>query len=171
MNDRQRLGGIITLLAILGGLCVWYGSLAPAPAVGAYPSDTDIATDNDEYINSMISVTGTVESTNPVQLCIETEAGLLRLTVHGVAVNAAVGDRLHIFGELRNEQIIEAENTVRVPPTGLWYMYGVSLLGGTVVLARLIRDWTIDITTWTLCPRDSECTFRQSLRGWFGGRQ
>lgn len=168
MKSWQRLSGIVALLIVLLGLCIWYGSLAPAPAVGAYPDGSDIATGSNQYVGSLVFVIGTVESTDPVQIIIETKAGLLRLTIHGVSENATVGDKLHVFGELRGGHAIEAENTVRVRSSGLWYTYAISLLGGLIVLARLIRDWTVDTDNWTLRPRNSECTLC-SLYDWLSG--
>lgn len=156
-----RALAILGLLVVLGGLAAWYGSLGPAPGLGAYPSQEDLATDADRYLGTHVSVGGQVVTTDPVTIRAEYGAGeTIRLTITDLAVTPAEGDHLRVYGVVEADRTIRAHNAFTVPQWGRWYTWSVSFLAGLWVLTRIIRYWRLDGTEWTLTPRDTPWTPR-----------
>lgn len=154
---RGRLGLLLTLVALLFGLAVWYGSLAPAPALGAYPSQEHLATDYDRYLGERVTVDGSVQTTDPVTITAEYGAGqTIRLTVTGLSTSVSEGETLRVYGVVEPDSTIRAINAFTVPRRGLWYTWTVSFVAGLWVLGRIIRYWKLDTGDWTLEPRAAE---------------
>ena len=53
------------LIVLLGGSCVWYGTLTPNPQVGSYPGNSDVGQSPLKYVGDLVAVDGTVVDTNP----------------------------------------------------------------------------------------------------------
>lgn len=153
---RSRALAVLGLLGLLIGLVVWYGTLGPAPALGAYPHQADLARDYDRYLGDRASVSGRVVDTTPVTIAAEYRTGeALRLTVTGLDRTLSEGEQLNAHGIVRPDRTIRATRAFTVPSSGLWYAYGVSLLAGLWVLSRLVRYWRVDPADWTLTPRET----------------
>ncbi|WP_411964474.1 hypothetical protein [Haloferax sp. YSMS24] len=151
---RLRLVGIVILLGCLFGLMVWFGSLTPAPEVGAYPGEEQLGTNYDAWTGDKASLTGTIVDTDP--LTISAEYGTVehvQLQVSGADVQAQEGDRLAVYGVVEPDHTIRTLNAYTVPSANYPYMYTVSFLAGLWVLGRLVRTWRIDWETWSLEPR------------------
>jgi len=142
------------LLACLGGLCFWYGTLAPAPAANDYPGNAAVLGEYQEYVGDRVVVGGRVVETSP--LTIELTDGAAdprRVTVLDHDSSAAVGDRLRVYGVLREDGTVEAIRTLAVPRWGLQYTWGISLVAGLWVLGRILSHWEVDRTRLGLRPR------------------
>ncbi|WP_137284583.1 hypothetical protein [Halorussus salinisoli] len=151
---HSRTLAIFGLLALLFGLAVWYGSLGPAPALGDYPDQEHLATDYNYYLDSQVTVSGRIVTTDPVTIVAEYGADdTIQLTIVDLAVSPSVGDKLRVYGIVKPDQSIRAINAFTVPQRGLGYTWTVSFLAGLWVLARLIRYWQFDPTDWTLTTR------------------
>lgn len=147
----RRLGALLVLLAALLGLVVWFGTLTPAPALGAYPGTDHLATDYDAYVGERVAVGGTVRTTDPVTITSESDTGeTVRLTVTDLDVPVDRGDQLRVYGVLGPNRTLRASNAFTVPAWGHWYAYVVSFLAGCWVLVRVLRHWRLDARTWTL---------------------
>lgn len=145
---------VLALVAVLFGLCVWYGSLAPAPELGAYPNEDELAMDYAHYVGGYATVTGMVVTTEPVTIDADTGTGeRIRLHVVDLSVAVEAGDRLQVYGVVGQDRTIRAVNAYTVPRTGLWYTWTVSFLAGLWVLGRIIRHWRVDSTAWVFEPR------------------
>lgn len=156
VSGRRRAIAIVGLVALLGGLAIWYGSLAPAPALGAYPDQDQLATDYEQYRGDHVSLSGHVVDTNPVLIVTTTDTGAaIRLTVTELSIRVTEGDELRVYGVVEADHTIRAIRAFTVPPSGQWYAWTVSFLAGIWVLARLIRYWHIDSTDWTLARRET----------------
>ncbi|MCO8265165.1 hypothetical protein NKF06_00825 [Haloferax sp. AB510] len=154
-HPRRRVLGILVLLGCLFGLMVWFGSLAPAPGVGAYPGSEELGTDYDAWVGDQVSLTGTVIDTDPLTISAEYGAGeQVRLRVTDAAVDAQQGDSLSVYGVVEPDRTIRSLNAYTVPPGNYLYMYAVSFLAGLWVLGRIIRSWRLD-ETWSLVPRET----------------
>lgn len=153
------------LLALLVGLAVWYGSLAPNPAMGAYPGDDDLAADYDRYVGEHVTVGGRVVATDPVVMHARVDAQTtLELTITDTPGGVAVGDHVRVFGVVEPGATIRAIRVIAQPPTRVWYAYTVSFLAGLWVLGRLVRDWTIDRGAWGIARREPPTSFRALAR-------
>jgi hypothetical protein len=154
------------------GLLVWFGSLGPAPALGAYPGEDDLGHDYDAYVGEDVSVSGRVVDTAPTTIVAEYGAGdQMRVTVTNLATDPSEGDALRVYGVARPGQTIRAIDSYAVPPSGHLYTYLISFIAGVWVLGRLVRYWRIDTTDWTLTPRDTPLTLTFGDRVWASIRQ
>lgn len=151
---QRRAITVLGLLALLGGLTVWFGSLGPAPDHGAYPDEDDLATDYTQYHGKHVTVDGRVIATDPVTIVTDTDMGSpLRVTITDLTIAVSEGEELRVYGVVEPDYTIRAQNAVAVPQSGRWYAWSVSFLAGLWVLGRLIRHWRLDLHTWTLTPR------------------
>lgn len=155
----RRLAGIVVLLGCLLGLTIWFGSLASAPEVGAYPDEDQLGTDYDSWVGKEASLTGTVVDTDPLTIVAEYGTdSQIRLRISDTAVDARQGDRLAVFGVVEPNHTVRALNAYTIPPANYLYMYVVSFLAGLWVLGRLVRTWRLDWETWSLVPRITPLT-------------
>lgn len=154
-----RLATVLGLLALLFGLGVWYGSLAPAPDLGAYPEQEDLAADYPRYVGEYATVDGRVIATEPVTIAAEYGGGEpLELRIVGLSTSVEAGDHLRVYGLVEPDRTIRAANAFTVPRTGRLYMVAVSFLAGLWVLGRILRQWRLDRATWALVPDDRHTT-------------
>lgn len=151
---RYRVVALVCLLAILGGLFVWAGTVGPDPTNNDFPGPTDIHENPDEYVGSLVTVSGTVTSTDPLTIETEPHPGETRtFVVENANDDAAVGDRVWAHGPLRSEGRVDTIHAVHREPWELSYMFAVSVLAGLWVLARFANRWTVDTTAWAVVPR------------------
>lgn len=150
-SRASRLAALAVLLGALAALAVRYGSLAPAPRLGYYPTADHVAAGYDSYVGERVHVTGTVVAVDPVVIAAEYAAwvdggyrtGTIRLTITGLSQSVAPGETLQVFGTARPDRTVRATNAVAVPAANFLYTYAVSALAGLWVFARLIRGWTV----------------------------
>lgn len=140
-----RTGAVVALLAVLFGLCVWFGTLAPAPEVGAYPDSDDIGPSPADYVGAEVQISGRVVATDPVVVALSYGAETRSVTVTDVSHPVTEGDVLMLFGTLTDSETIRASNSFAVPPSGAMYTYSISFLAGLWVLVRLVRQWRFDL--------------------------
>ena len=153
-SARRRAILILGFIALLFGLAVWYGSLGPAPALGAYPDEDELATDYNRYLGEQVTVGGRVVDTDPITIRTDPDTGPpLQLTVTDLSISVREGEQLRVYGVVEADHTIHAIDAIAVPPSGHWYAYTVSFLAGLWVLVRLFRYWRLDLRTWTLTPR------------------
>lgn len=162
-SRASRLVAVAALLAALFALAVRFGAATahPAPELGFYPGEDQLARDYGAYVGQRVQVSGTVVRVDPVVVAAEYETwvggryrtGVLRLTVANYGGSVAPGDTLQIFGTAGPDRTIRARSTVAVPGANFRYMYGVSFLAGLWVLARLVRGWTVSWTDLAVRPR------------------
>ncbi|QOS12735.1 uncharacterized protein HfgLR_13035 [Haloferax gibbonsii] len=159
----QRVAGIIVLVVCLGGLLIWFGSLAPNPAVGAYPGSDELGTNYDAYLDERVVVGGTVIETEPLTIAVEYGDGEiieLQLVDESTQLEATQGDHVTLYGTVKPNQTVVVEHAYAVPGEQYLYMYLVSFCGGLWVLARLIRTWGFEWDTWALVPDDENTVTR-----------
>jgi hypothetical protein len=141
----RRLRLVVVLVALLFGLCVWYGTYGVAPGLGAYPTEQVVGPTPGEYVGDSVVLSGAVVETDPVELRVRYGGGTQRtLTVIEVQTPVEPGDQLRVFGPLVDEDTVRATRTLAVPPSGYLYTYAVSFLAGVWVLIRLVRQWRLD---------------------------
>lgn len=140
----QRVVAVVVLLGALFGLCVWFGSLAPDPTVGAYSDASDVGPSPTEYVGTAIEIGGRVVATDPVVIELTYGTRSRRVTVTDVSHPVAEGDTLRVFGTVTESGGVRATNSFAVPPAGGLYTYSISFLAGLWVLARLVTRWRVD---------------------------
>jgi hypothetical protein len=162
-----RLLALVVLLAALGGLLVWHGSLNPAPEAGAFPGTDEIAADADEYVGERVTVGGRIVETDPVVIAAEYGVGeelRIGITDPPPSVTVRKGATLRVHGDLVDARTVRARNAFVVPNWGAWYGWTISFLAGLWVLGRIVRYWRFDRTGWGLRRREQPLGWR-SLRG------
>ncbi|KAB1193261.1 hypothetical protein GJR96_07295 [Haloferax sp. MBLA0076] len=152
-TQRRRALALLVLLGCLFGFVVWFGSLTPDPAVGAYPESVHLGSDYDAWVGERTSLTGVVTDTDP--LTIVTGGGATELRVTDTDVDAHEAERLAVYGVVEPDHTVRALNAYTVPPGNYTYMYAVSFLAGLWVLGRLVRDWRVNVETWSLASRST----------------
>lgn len=152
MGDRRiRLVVLIGLLVALFGLLVWFGSLSPAPAAGAYPGEEELATDYEQFVGERVVVSGQIIATDPVTIQASYGAGeTMTLRVTNVSEDGTAGDSLRVYGVAKPDGEIRALNAFTVPWWGSQYAVGVSALAGVWVFLRTINHWRVDTDDWAL---------------------
>jgi hypothetical protein len=149
---RAVLG--VGLLVVLAVLFVWAGTIQPDPSNHRYPDTSDIYDDPEAYIGEKVTLYGTVTQTAPLTVEGSVQSGgTLVVTVENVAADVSNGEKVWVHGTLRPNNRVEAINTVQRERREAQYMYVISFLAGLVVLGRLLNDWTLDTTDWSIVPR------------------
>lgn len=150
-----RFTVVVLLLIVLGGLSVWAGTLSAADAPRDYPDEDEVGPDRSAHVGDRVVLSGTVVGTDPVVITVEYGTGQsFRATLPGVDRSASTGDRVTAFGELEDPSTLVVERVIVRQPWELWYMYGVSFLGGLWVLLRTLRRWRFDAERLAFVPRE-----------------
>lgn len=154
MDGWHRGGLLLALLLALAASLVAFGAVAPDPSANTFPGNDEVVADPAAHVNERVVVGGTVVGTDPVVVRLENGVGVHEVTVTGLdRTDVSTGDRLSAFGSLSGTDAVEAERSIVRAPWELAYMYGVSFLGGLVVLGRLGLGWRVDGERWVLVPR------------------
>ena len=150
-----RFTVVVLLLIVLGGLLVWAGTLSAADAPRDYPDEDEVGPDRSAHVGDRVVLSGTVVGTDPVVITVEYGTGQsFRATLPGVDRSASTDDRVTAFGRLEDPSTLVAERVIVRQPWELWYMYGVSFLGGLWVLLRTLRRWRFDAERLAFVPRE-----------------
>lgn len=166
-SPLSRAAGVLALLAVLGWLLVWYGSLGLAPGMWVLPGETHLEADYERYVGERVEFEATVTSTDPVVVESafgEGPAHTFRATLTGLAVDVEEGDRLAVYGVARPDRTIEVRNAYHVPRGNYGLTYAVSALAGLWVLGRLALTWRVDPRALALEPRDRPLTAADVIR-------
>ncbi|MDS0221382.1 hypothetical protein NDI54_08470 [Haloarcula sp. S1AR25-5A] len=166
-----RLAAVGVLLVALFGLMVAFGAITPAPALGDYPGEEELAQDYDGHVGDYVQVTGTVVGTDPVEIALEYDytdagerhSGTITVTVRNVETTVTDGESLQVYGTPGPDRTITAENSVSVPATNYTAMYLVSALAGLWTLWRLVCGWRLDWQTGALVRREESRRPAQAL--------
>ena len=154
LSVRGRAVAVLGLLTLLVVLAVWYGSLGPSPAFGAYPGQDELANNYQNYLGAQVTLGGRVVATNPVVILANTGPGTaIRLTVTDLSTPVTTGTKLRVYGVAEADHTIRAINAFSVPRSGHWYAWTISFVAGLWVLTRLIRYWRFNPTDYTLVRR------------------
>lgn len=154
MDARRRAGLVLALLLALAVSLVAFGTVDPDPSTNTFPRNDEVVADPGAHVGDRVAVGGTVVGTDPVVVRLENGVGVHDVAVAGLERPAvSTGDRLSAFGTLSGTDAVEAERSIVRAPWELAYMYGVSFLGGLVVLGRLGLGWRFDGERWVLVPR------------------
>ena len=154
-----RLLGVVVLLGLLFGAMVWYGTVEPSPALGAYPSHDEVERGVVDAGDAVV-VSGRVVETDPlvvdktVHLVVDGayEKRTLRVTVVGTDRSYEVGQTVQVFGTYAGDRTVRASNAVTAGSRS--YAYAVSFLAGLWVLGRLAAGWRVDLGTLALRRRE-----------------
>lgn len=133
--------GVIAVIVILLGLCVWFGALAPAPTLGAYPDSDTVGQTPSAYVGSVVEISGRVVHTEPVVIELASRPDSRLLAVTDLTTPVVEGETLRVFGTMTGPGTVSATAAFTVPRSGFVYTYVVSFLAGLWVLSRLLGQW------------------------------
>ena len=143
------------LAVVLADLLVWAGTLSPADSPRGVPDEDEVGPNRDAYVGERVTLSGTVVGTDPLVVDIEYGTGeSFRATLADADQSVSEGDQVSAFGTLESPSTLVAERVVVREPWELWYMYGVSFLGGLWVLVRTLRRWRFDAEQLAFVPRE-----------------
>jgi hypothetical protein len=143
-SSPARWTVIMVVGFLLVGILIGYATIQPAPELGDYADTDDVISAKSTYVGDKISVSGTVVSTNPIQVRLTTPSGLSHtLTVEGVDQIPTQGDRLRVHGRLADEDTVVALATTTKQENAYVRVRVLSGVAGLWVLYRLLQDWEI----------------------------
>lgn len=166
MSSREPFGQGVRLLAIglvvvaLAGLIVWAGASPAEPMESDLPDETEVPNDRAGHVGEAVVLGGEVVETDPVVIATRA-SGYGQFTV--IEADAAVqntdeplevGDQVTASGTLEDEDTLAAERATVQEPGDTQYMMLISLLGGLVVVGRVLRDWRFDLERLAFVPRE-----------------
>ncbi|WP_394742292.1 hypothetical protein [Natronococcus roseus] len=166
MSSREPFGQGVRLAAIglvvvaLAGLIVWAGASPAEPMESELPDETEVPNDRTGYLGEEVVLGGEVVETDPVVIATRA-SGYGQFTV--LEADAAVqntddplevGDQVTASGTLEDEDTLAAERATVQEPGDTRYMMLISLLGGLLVVGRVLRDWRFDLERLAFVPRE-----------------
>lgn len=147
--------GVCVLL--LGGLFVLGGTGWPEdPSAGPGIDIGDSEIEPEAHAGEFVETGGTVVSTDPVVIEIETDdGGTDRIELEN-APSVEVGEVVTVSGTLTEDGtlVVERERAITREPWEIAYMYLISIVGVLVVVATGIDSWRFDVRTLSVEPRD-----------------
>ncbi|WP_248896704.1 hypothetical protein [Haloplanus halobius] len=161
MRPIPRRGiAIALLLALLGGLCVQYGALTPAPESHRYPGNGHVAS-GDVAPGDRVVLAGTVRSVDGERAIIELDDGppiVVRELRDGAVGDATPtpGDDVWFAGVVRPDGSVTVERALVRAPWEITYLYSVSALGALLLLVRFVRTWRFDTDHVRFVPREGK---------------
>lgn len=164
-SKRGRAVGVASLLCVLAGLCVWYGTLGPDPSAWAFPRTAQVLDDVPSYVGERVVLSGEVVSADPAVVSVAGTDGPVRFRLEGVDRPPTPGVEIRVFGVVESTRTLRTLGFVTTRPGGLAYAVVASLLGGLLALARLVRDWRVDPERWGLEPRGTPLSVRAPASG------
>ncbi|MFW6196139.1 MAG: hypothetical protein ACOC5D_02265 [Thermoplasmatota archaeon] len=164
-DSKYRNLTIVVLLLILLTLFIWYGSLEPEPEKGNYLGSEELIKNYDNHIGEKADVTGEVVNTDPIEIKIEYGRQEKTLRVTGADEDVEKGDRLSVFGTVKQDYTIEAENSFSVPFLNYVYMYAISLVGASWIFIRIVKQWRWNSEENWFERRDEPMSLKQVIHG------
>ncbi|UTF54764.1 hypothetical protein [Natronosalvus rutilus] len=154
-TPRVRLFALGILLLAFVGLFVAYGALEPDPALHDYPGDEELAIDYDRYVGQQVDIGGTVIATDPLTIEVDHEHGTDTYVIRN-GPETAVGQDLRVFGTVRPDGELLAQETIVQERWELAYMYLVSLLAAGWLVVRALRHWRVDPQALAVIPHKED---------------
>lgn len=148
MHPLVRALGVVLLLGAVGGLCVHYA--VSSSANHPYPTHDDLAADYGAYVGEDVRLFATVErvdvSAERATVRVDSSEGAFGMTVEAFDAQVQPGGVVQVYGTLRADHVVTAENVAVVNPAGAskLYKYGVSVVGALLVLVVFFRSWAFD---------------------------
>lgn len=146
---------VLALTCVLVVLLFGAGAIDGDPS---YADEKDLITSYNAHVGEQAEVDGHIVATDPIRIEIEYGPETLELTVVNVDEPVETGENLRVFGTVADDRVIHAETTVVRQPWELWYVYGISIVGGFWVLARVANGWWLDRSDLTAMPRETTLT-------------
>ncbi len=140
-SKKARFTAILILLILLFTSFVYYGSQSPRPEYGNYPGEEHLIKDYQSYINEKVNVGGRVVETEPLTIEVKYGRDTMELTILNATVSPEEGDRLSVYGVMKEGGSLEAINSVNRPKLNFYYMYVVSVLAAIWVAYRIFDQF------------------------------
>ncbi|MFC6874552.1 hypothetical protein [Halobellus marinus] len=134
------------------------------PDAWVLPDEEEFLEAPQEYLGDRVETQGIVRETAPIVIHTRTTSGTHRVTILRTSIDPDRGDKIRVYGTPTAPNTIQATNAFVVPPRGRWYAWGISFLAGLWVLARLIRQWTVDRSTLGFQPREEPLSVTELIR-------
>lgn len=168
-SPGRRAAGVVVCLAALCGLFVLGGVGWPTP-VDSTPAPEALDAAPAAYVGEAVELHGVVVDTSPTVVAVEHDAGVLMVELAD-APEASVGDDVALYGEWRDGGaagtdgvlVVDRDRAVVRAPWEIAYMYGVSVVGVLLVVARVLDGWRVSRRELAFVPRARRLS--RALRG------
>ncbi len=164
-ESKYRILTASILIILLFSLFIWYGGIKPDPDKGNYPGSEQLIEDYDRYVGKKAEITGEVIDKDPIKIEIEHGNKKAGLTITGTNEDVEKGDRLTVFGTVKQNHTIESENSFSVPFLNYIYMYGISGIAAVWILIRIIKQWKWSKERSRLEKREEPIPLKQIFKG------
>lgn len=127
---RKRIVAALLLVAVLGMFLViagWH--------VNKGTLMTAVVADYEAHQGESMSITGVIVATNPPELLVSTDHGDVEFKLTGIDSKLSEGDRVRVYGTLRENYTLEVREAVVHQSRNMIYMYGVSVGGAALAVA------------------------------------
>jgi hypothetical protein len=148
MRPGVRVLGIVLLGLLLVGMGSHYD--ANYDDHWPYPTGDALESDYGTHVGEQTFLFGTVRTVDrgneTVEILVRTDQGHLLLTVSGVSRDVQPGGVLQVYGTVRPDAHLTADNVIVVNPAGSSkaFKYAVSLVGALLVVVLFFRHWRVD---------------------------
>ena len=130
---------IIILLLLLFTLFMWYGGLIQDTKPSNYPETQELIEDYKKYVGRNAKVNGEVVHKNHTKTGHDDDTKILK--IKDMEKDVSIGDRLSVYGTVRNHRNVKEVNTIVVPYIYYIYMYAVYLIGVSWISIRTSTYW------------------------------
>ncbi|WP_435185306.1 hypothetical protein [Halobellus sp. EA9] len=149
----RRLSIAFVLVIGLCALAVGFG--VQFNGTDVYPDPAAIDADYAAHVGERAHLWTEAVGTENGRLVVETEGLYLRVSDPPPAA-VEVGDHVQIYGTFGPDRQFETEAYHVQSAGGVWYMYGVSVVGIALAAGLFLRRWRIDPDQWRFVPRGGE---------------
>lgn len=146
---RRRALLFILLFGVQVGFMLHFGLIAEqcrTPNYNFCPETETLATEYQQYEGRTLTLTGTVVMTEPLVIALSYHNGVLRVEVQSVERKVTRGSRLGVYGTLRPDHVIQAQDVIVHPATNRRVMFTVSVLAILLTAALGLYQWTFNRT-------------------------
>ncbi|MFB6179729.1 MAG: hypothetical protein ABEI77_08405 [Halorientalis sp.] len=148
MRLSVRLVGIVVLGLLLFGVCSHVAAVYDSH--WSYPTANDLATEYNSHVGEQVFLFGRVQQTNrsngTMEIRVQADDGSFPLTVSGTDATVEPGGDVQVYGTIREDRRVSAEQIVVVNQrqASRLYKYAVSLVGAGLVVVAFFRQWQVD---------------------------
>jgi hypothetical protein len=149
MEDKFRRTLVVTILFILFAGMIFHYSLT-APQNETVRKSLEKVSNPEENIGETVYFWSGVREISKNKLIYD------GFEVVNVDKTVKSGDGVQIYGTIQSDKQIIAENTIVIKKENRTRLFIVSIFGVLFAISAFIRSWTVDISTLTFIPRESE---------------
>ncbi len=168
-KEYIRVMAVLMVILVLFTFFIWYGSMSPAPTEGRYPGGEELIGNYEVQLGKKVEVSEKVVETEPLVIEVKHGEKNKEIQITGVKKDIELKDRISVFGEVKEDNTIDAEKVVVYPYWNYIYMYLISIVGVSWLGIRFFSQWTFDRDNYRFKAREEPLSIKQVLSQSLGG--